>query len=443
MRFQKAEGITPSEELLAKLCNESFLSLWTYPNLFNEPGKELADLLVVFGDDVVIFSDKSCKYTDSEDAEVNWQRWYRRSITRSIGQMQKAENWIRKYSDRVFLDPKCAQRLPIQLPPADRIRVHFVCVVCGISRQAELNTGKPCLTISALVEGDVQPFVMGRALNAPRWVHVFDDTNLMTLLSELSTVSDFLDYLRKKEVLLSSGEFAYAESELDLLAYFLWNGRQFPVPADLKADRFKLEPNLWERVEADKHFLAGREENKVSYFWDGLIEYLSDLYLKEELEVGNDIPVDDYERAVRIMAGEGRFSRRLLARWILERADKAKGVYIGSLHPSLQPDVLYVLLIGPGDGGKDHNEYRKARAEQLRARCIAAKAAMRDRRYLVGIAMDARGVKGSSEDFIYLDTLDWTEEMIEKGEKLRQDLGYFVKGKAQEKRVNEREYPDS
>ena len=56
MRFKKSEGLNASEQVLAELCEKSFLKLWTYPNLFRKPAKELTDLLVVFGNDVIIFS---------------------------------------------------------------------------------------------------------------------------------------------------------------------------------------------------------------------------------------------------------------------------------------------------------------------------------------------------------------------------------------------------
>ena len=62
MRFRKSEGLTASEALLAELCSRSFLQLWTYPNLFKKPGKELIDLMVVFGNDILLFSDKSCAF---------------------------------------------------------------------------------------------------------------------------------------------------------------------------------------------------------------------------------------------------------------------------------------------------------------------------------------------------------------------------------------------
>jgi hypothetical protein len=270
-----------------------------------------------------------------------------------------------------------------------------VCVALGASARAEVETGRNTLSvIPAGVDGEVA-FAVGRLSSTKGWVHVFDDQTLPIVLSELSTIADFLDYLRKKEALLDSGRFARAESELDLFGYFLWNGREFPIP---DAEQFRLDPGLWPQVETNPQFLAAREENKIGRFWDGLIEYLTSLYMKEELEHGNAMTVVEHEQLVRVMAGETRFARRILSKWILERAERAKNGHVGSLCQSPQDSVLYVLLIGPGDGGKPHAQYRQARAQQLYARCIVAKAVRSERRLIVGIALDAKGARGSSEE---------------------------------------------
>lgn len=199
--------------------------------------------------------------------------------------------------------------------------------------------------------------------------------------------------------------------------------------------------NLWPRIEADASFLAAREENKVSIFWDHLIEYLTGHYLNETLETGNQLAVSDFERIARVMASESRFSRRVLSKQILQRLKIPPGTYRASLVPSLQEEVLYVLLVCPGDNGGDHAEYRKRRTQQLYLRCIAAKAAQPNKRIIVGIALDARRVGGSSEDFIYMDTSNWSDEDISKAEALRQEMSYFVQGKTKETRLDEREYP--
>ena len=306
----------------------------------------------------------------------------------------------------------------------------------GQTERAKEETGKRALKISTCKLEE--RFTIGKIIEAKGWVHVFDESNLPILLRELSTAADFLEYLKKKEALFDSGSFEYAECELDLMAYFLWHGRDFPIPAS----KFKLDPDLWEKVEPDPQFLAAREENKISFFWDRLIQYFTDHFIKETLETGNEIPVQHYERAVRVMATETRFQRRVLTKCVLERSEIAKEGYVGSILPSLQPETHYVLLIGPGDGGKDHSSYRKARSEQLYARCIASKAAQPATRFIVGLALDARGVKGSSEDLIFMDTVEWSEHRLAEAEKLRHELGYFVDGKAKKSRLVEDEYPE-
>lgn len=60
--IEKSFGQTSSERYLATICEKTFLSLWSYPNLYREPGKELCDLLVVFDRHLIIFSDKDIAF---------------------------------------------------------------------------------------------------------------------------------------------------------------------------------------------------------------------------------------------------------------------------------------------------------------------------------------------------------------------------------------------
>lgn len=435
MRFTKATGLTASEQVLADLCERSFLSLWSYPNLFRKAGKELTDLLVVFGDDVILFSDKSCAFPDSGDATLDWKRWFRKSLAKSAHQIKIAEEWIRRVPDQVYLDAKATEALPVPLPSPDRMRIHRICVALNAGERCMAATGYSTLELSPDTVDDGKPFAVGRISDSRGWVHVFDEVTLPVVLKELSTVADFLDYLRNKEALYDAGRYKWSYSELDLMAYFLWNNRSFP---EHNVD-FGTDPGLWQIVEADPQFLAGREQNEISGFWDALIEYLTELYMKEELEAGNEHKVTDHERMVRVMAGETRFMRRVLSKWILERADRAKDGYVGSMFPSPQANVVYVLFIGPGDGGGDHALYRDKRKKELVSRCLAAKAACPERNLVLGLALDARGVKGSSEDVILIDTANWTDEDMKKAQEIR-EIGQFFQNAAT--RVDELEYPE-
>src|SRR5687768_4682562 len=93
-----------TEGYLADLARKSFLKLWSYPAIYRDQGnakggdgKEIVDLMVVFGNDVVLFSDKSCEYPSLSDAELAWKRWYRRAIEDSADQLYGASRWIKSY----------------------------------------------------------------------------------------------------------------------------------------------------------------------------------------------------------------------------------------------------------------------------------------------------------------------------------------------------------
>lgn len=439
MKFVKAGGLTDSEKLLADLCNVSFLQLWTYPNLFSKPGKELCDLLVVFGNDIIVFSDKNCAYGVAEDAELNWKRWYKKSVAHSAAQIENAITWITERPNEIYLDAKCSQELPIALPDPRKATFHRICVALGASGPAQKLLGRPSLRVEPGVKDGKKQLTVGRLSHARGWVHVFDQESLPLVLKQLSTAPDFVAYLNARSEILADGMFVSAEAETDLLARYLWHNRSFPNATE----RYVIEPNLWEKVSVDKSFRAGQKEDEVSYFWDHLIERVTGHFISGTLETGNELLVSEYESMARIFAGETRFSRRVLSKLILDRAHRARDGAVGSLLPSCQRDVNYVLYVGKGASRPKYDAYRKERAMVLQTRCIAAKAALPERRFIVGIGLDAAGSGGGSEDFVLMDTLTWSDEALLKAEAIRKELGYFVQGQASMARFVEYEYPGS
>jgi hypothetical protein len=82
--------------------------------------KEVCDLLVAFGDDVLIFSDKDCVFAESGELHVRWARWYRRAIDESASQLHGAERVLRS-SAQLFLDAQVSRsrsRCPSRRPNA-------------------------------------------------------------------------------------------------------------------------------------------------------------------------------------------------------------------------------------------------------------------------------------------------------------------------------------
>ena len=104
--IQRNTSFTESEKLVNELGVKSFLRFWTWPNLFRdqENGKEICDLIIVFGNDILLISDKKIEFNKDKDINVEWKRWYKKAIAKSFSQTKGAERWIREFPTRLFVD---------------------------------------------------------------------------------------------------------------------------------------------------------------------------------------------------------------------------------------------------------------------------------------------------------------------------------------------------
>jgi hypothetical protein len=140
-----SEGVNASERVLTSLCRKSFLRLWSQTNVFTDEGfkdgkgstRELCDALVIFGDDIVVFSDKHVTFQIGKDLSVAWSRWYKRAVLQSCKQLHGARSWLQRFPHRAYLDAKCTRQLPVSVPSQSTVRFHLVAVTRG-SREAAL-----------------------------------------------------------------------------------------------------------------------------------------------------------------------------------------------------------------------------------------------------------------------------------------------------------------
>lgn len=225
---KKNSGLNRSEQKLASLGFNTFLQLWSYPNPYKlqANGKELCDLLVVFGDDIIIFSDKDCSYGNSGDSQVDWRRWYKKSIKESAEQLKGAKSWIKRYPDRIAIDASCSMPFPFKLNISAKTRFHLIAIAHGASEacQKYFNKQNGDLIIDNSIVGDghittgCHPFVIGQIFeDTENFIHVFDDNSYKNILSLLDTIQDFLRYLKDREGLLLN-KHVVAMSENCLLA---------------------------------------------------------------------------------------------------------------------------------------------------------------------------------------------------------------------------------
>jgi len=135
MILHKSEGVSSSEKYLKNKCEKTFLSLWSYPNLYTQEqkGKELCDVLVLFEDHICIFSDKYCDFQEDKPINVAWNRWFRHTIRNASKQIMGAERYLRKKLP-VFLDAKNTQIFPLSINITEKTKIHRIIIARGIKK---------------------------------------------------------------------------------------------------------------------------------------------------------------------------------------------------------------------------------------------------------------------------------------------------------------------
>lgn len=391
-----------AESLVYEICRRSFLSLWSYMNPRKKPhGKELCDVLVVCEPDVIIFSVKQIRLTTSGNPETDAARWRRKAVDESCKQIYGAER-ILKQSARVIRNDSS---VGLPLPDAAEIKIHRVAVALSGKRKVGLPFGD-----------------FGKG-----FVHVMDEVSFLTLLKELDTISEFVLYLTAKETFCGGrASVQFDGPEENLLAAYLHGGRKLLQNADV----IVVGDGLWKEFVKKEQYKRKQEADEDSYVWDRLIERFAHDFMKGQLEFAPS--PSNTERAIRQIAREDRFARRVLGKSFKEFLDNSQQVAARMMKsPS---GVVYVFLASP------HGTPREERKAELGNRCFVARGLNPECSHVVGIATERyeKG-KGFSLDLCNSFRPNWSADDQRLMEQMQKDLGYFARPKV--KMDSEDEYP--
>lgn len=481
--IKRSRGTTETEQYLAELADKTFLDLWSYPNTYidkkvrgGSDGKELCDLLVVCGNDVIIFSDKSISWPEHSDSNVSWSRWFKRAIQHSVDQIRGAERWLRLFPTRVFLDSACTQPLPVQLPLPSIARVYGVAIALGAGEACKKFYRDPdgSLMVFGPLKGEkhidasapeYMPFAVGDVDPTGPFIHVFDKDGLDLVLREMDTILDFTRYLREREKFIRHGRMGHSPSEAEMIYIYLHtlndNGEHaFPHPSDYGGTPdmlLTLAPGMYEDFTTSRMYIAKKQADEVSYYWDRLIGIFTEHVLAgTSVSIQGELPSAALaEPALRIMAREPRVIRRMLGGAFFEALQKAalagQDRYARIVMPidgAADPECGYVFLIlsypkRELEGG--YEQYRRTRVALLDAYCFSVLNQHRNLKRIVGVAVDGpafiSGREERSEDLLAIEIDVWTPE-LEEDAKVKQstyDLLSPQRLKSSERSV--REYP--
>ncbi|CAK2701501.1 Preprotein translocase subunit SecA [Vibrio crassostreae] len=405
--IEKETSVNESEKLLSELAEGTFFSLWSYPNIYrdegcakNNTGKEMCDLFILIGNDVIVFSDKSIEYKGKPDCQITWNRWYKKSIYASITQLHGCFSWLKNHPSRVFLDKECQKPFPF---PLDNIEnIYLIAIVDDLDFRNE-HIGNISYDFTLQNEkNSITPFKIGLDAARKPFTHVLNKSIFQELLSELMTITDFTAYLKAKEKAINGGVIVTADCEDQILAAFLKNRDNTCFTGALrdKGNPYQFKSNSFTEYKSSSSYYKLHLSHYIAM--DNLLKYLSDAIVTANVGLGKEESLETHEIAVRMLAKEPLLSRKLLAKAFEEKyLEVPNGARSSRIVPSLYyDDVTYIFVFYP-QNDEDFNEYRNTRLKINSAYALVAKRKMPDLKKIVVISTQTQGEDTSSEDLVY------------------------------------------
>jgi len=452
IKIEKSEGFNESEKFLIKLCDKTFLKMWSYPNTFKSKGDELCDLLAVFENHVFIFCDKHIKFNTDKEIMIAWNRWGKEAIEKQIYQARKARKHILKNPSEIYLDAKCTKPLPIKIPAKDLV-FHLIIVANGAKEACENSSennvsGSLGAVYGESLESSISdvPFLVELDKNDP--IHVFDEHNLEIILRELDTFYDFMSYLTEKEEAIRRHLSIIYCGEEDLLAHYFINyddsKKKYKIGVnDKEFNAVFIGEGEWNDFAKSEPYKRRLEANKLSYLWDEMIQKTCQNAFDGTL-LGDGI--FDGKSALYEMAKESRLARRSFANKIRdsiikfpENVKEHQMVRHMFYMQSMYDDKGYVFLQIKHSINTDDEIRGPFRQKMLEIACGAAKNKFLHLKKVIGIAIDAPKYNyTNSEDFLLMNCEKWSDKDRKFYDDLNKELKFFESGIMQDPgRIND------
>lgn len=379
-----------AEQMLTELATRTFLTDWCYPNPQLGPGREFCDLLVAFDDVVIIWAVKDLKL--AKDGQPKPQ-----DVAKNLRQLCGAKRQLLQVRRPLSLSNP--RRGPEVLDPANVGRIYLVSALLGD-------------------HGDFMS-LMEKDPTDHHPIHSFTREFTEIALSELNTISDFVDYLEKKEWWLSSSNrVVVTGGEEEVLGWFLMNSRSFDKFKDV--DHIFLEGGIWEDYSGRPEVAAKKRADEVSRVWDDMIDR------------AHESEVPEYEIVARELARPNRFERRVLSEGFLQglrRAAAAPQVIGRRFVPTGGMTYCFIYM--------DDSD-RQFRQAYLAAACYIARGKLGNPR-VIGVATEKTIGHGRSYDYCLFEMPEWTADTQAECERLQRETGILTNFEAT--RFQADEYP--
>lgn len=372
------------EKRLLEVLEKEFFKLWTYPSVYtdegitkNKIGKELCDALVVFDNKIFIFSEKTIAFNPNIDTEIAWRRWEKSAINKSYDQLVGAMNFIKRHPDRIFLDRECKIKFPIQFDPS-RSSIHLISIASGIYSECQRYFNKSkygssgsLMTYKVPNLPKQTPFTINIE-NYNHFFHAFDDITLSLLIEYLGSISDFSDYITKRELFFKNVKYAMLMGEEDLLAIYFdeLNNRGFGeiYKKQMEDEEFiRFSEFHWDEFQKSDKYFRIKNQIETANYWNYLTNNISNAICDGNVGENFNAPLEAHESAVRHLASENRVSKSLLGALLMHKkitvaSDRRSSIVTQSI---CNKHTYFVILIYPYEETDGDYEFHREKRLNL------------------------------------------------------------------------------
>ena len=160
-----------------------------------------------------------------------------------------------------------------------------------------------------------------------------------------------------------------------------------------------------------------------SYFWDGLLQKTFFFIENGLSRWTTSTTMQEQGRLFEHLAREDRAHRYVLANGFLtffsSFGPDDRGTRI--IYDPDEPDTCYLLFLMPRKDYMEEGAYRDIRRMMLEEYCMITKLDYPMFRHIIGVAHESSDTEYSSEDFIYLDATEWSDEQQQDALSLKEE----------------------
>lgn len=358
-----------AESKSKEYIEQSFLKDFIFLNPKYKSGsseKELADLILVYFDTLIIIQCKSKEYT--KDIE----KYIRKTVKEACNQLRSSFNRLMNPQFNVEFDN--IRRGKIKWDYSKIKKIHSLVI---------LEQDYPIASYNLAVS--IYPEIKSLKFTP----QIFDLNDLKYLMRLLNTPSDFFKYIEEREKIVTNPAYKM-HSEKELLGFYLSNNREITIFEEYPETSLIMFDGSFSEA-MDKGDLAEKLRRKIgldkdSYFIDKILDEMHTTKSQEYLMI--------MEELVKL----NRFERRVLGKVALEKAFEVakrnpKRGWRFIIHPS-KKDVGFVFVFSdlPRENAKI----------LLQNASFSAKYRMKLKK-VIGISMPAPSLGITYFDFLYDD----------------------------------------